>query len=133
MTSTASQRRTETALRIPGLCRHCGLRPGDGCRKLCRKCWLDRDIRDRYAPLRATGPQEKTATVREAKKLAACPAGSLPCMTCSNVVQVNPLLYARAMRVQCPWSICEDCKRSVGSVRDGAVGMRGEYDMGDDE
>ncbi len=71
--------------------------------------------------------QEKVATVREAKRLAACPAGHLPCITCPNIVAVNPLLMARARRVQCLWSLCADCKAAVGTVRENAVGMRGEY------
>ncbi len=123
-----------TALRVHGLCQACNERPAARARGLCRVCWANIAIRERHPVVRPFPvarkdalPQDKTAATREAKRLAACPSGHLPCCTCSNIVAVNPLLYARAMRVQCPWSICEDCKASVGTVRDGAVGMRGEY------
>ncbi len=131
---------TTTALRIHGLCQACNERPAARARGLCRVCWANPVIRERHPIVRPFPvarsdaiPQDKTAATREAKRLAACPAGHLPCITCSNIVAVNPLLMARARRLNCLWSLCADCKAAVGTVRDWAVGMRGAYDMGDDD
>ncbi len=127
-----------TALRVHGLCQACNERPAARARGLCRVCWANPVIRERHPVVRPFPtarpdaiPQDKTAATREAKRLAACPEGHLPCCCCANIVPVNPLLMARAMRVNCLWSLCADCKASVGSVRDGAVGMRGEYGEGE--
>ncbi len=126
---------TSTALRVHGLCQACNERPAARARGLCRVCWANIAIRERHPVVRPfpvarkdAPPQDRTATIREAKRLAVCPAGHLPCITCQNIVAVNSLLMARARRVQCLWSLCQDCKASVGTVRDGAVGMRGPYE-----
>ncbi len=124
--------------RVFAICKHCGVQPGDRGRGLCYRCYSQEDIRDRFPTLRKPvdhrkiqETQNKIAASREAKRLAACGPGELPCCTCPAIVQVNPLLYARAFRVCCPWSLCDECKASVGTVKDGAVGMRGEYGEGD--